>query len=103
VSGSAGWRSRHPADDSGDSVHHCRVGTSRSGRSKATPMISIRGHVDAAEDQGGAAIPDIALGDRRRLNAAGWPRVQANRPWLYRRTRTNGAPAAFWTSGSDRC
>jgi hypothetical protein len=64
-----------------DSVPNCRVGITRSGRSKAPVMISIRGPSMRRKLSG---VPQSAQKSRSAIeeerNAAGLPRVQAKSP-----------------------
>src|SRR6185312_8691258 len=80
-----------------DSVPNCRVGITRSGRSKAPVMISIRGPpmrrklsgVPQAEQKSRSAIDED-------LNEAGLPLVQVKSPFSMSAKDANGAPEAFW-------
>src|ERR1700710_1861850 len=80
-----------------DSVPYCRVGTSRSGRSKVPVMISIRGPSTRRKLKG---VPQAAQKSRiaieEDLNAAGWPRVQLKSACSISAKEANGAPEAFW-------
>src|SRR5439155_4720533 len=80
-----------------DSVPNCRVGTSRSGRSKAPVMISIFGPLMRRKLNG---VPQAAQKSRSAieedLNAAGLPRVQLKSACSMSANEANGAPDAFW-------
>src|SRR6266853_2990558 len=80
-----------------DSVPYCRVGTSRSGRSKLPVMISIRGPPMRRKLNG---VPQAAQKSRSAmeedLNAAGLPRVQLKSVCSMSAKEANGAPDAFW-------
>src|ERR1700751_1409456 len=80
-----------------DSVPYCRIGITRSGRSKAPVMISIRGPSIRRKLSG---VPQAAQKSRSAieedLNAAGLPRVQAKSSMLMSAKEANGAPEAFW-------
>src|SRR6185437_2649759 len=80
-----------------DSVPYCRVGTSRSGRSKVPVMISIRSPSMRRKLSGvpqSAQKSRIAIDEER--NAAGLPRVQAKSLFLISANDAKGAPEAFW-------
>src|ERR1700688_877304 len=80
-----------------DSVPNCRVGTTRSGRSKAPVMISIEGPSRRRKLSGvpqAAQKSRIAMVEER--NAAGVPRVQAKSAFSMSAKEANGAPDAFW-------
>src|SRR6476620_12635712 len=80
-----------------DSVPNCRVGTTRSGRSKVPVMISILGPsmrrklngVPQAEQKSRIAIEED-------WNDAGLPRVQLKLSFSMSAKEANGAPEAFW-------
>src|SRR6478672_7586811 len=80
-----------------DSVPYCRVGTTRSGRSNAPVMISIRGPPMRRKLNG---VPQAAQKSRSSieedLNAAGLPRVQLKYACSISAKEANGAPDAFW-------
>src|SRR5581483_10672566 len=80
-----------------DSVPYCRVGITRSGRSKVPVRISIRGPSMRRKLRG---VPQSRQKSRSAieedLNAAGLPRVQ-EKSFLSISTKVaNGAPDAFW-------
>src|SRR5258708_35451165 len=76
-----------------DSVPYCRVGTTRSGRSKAPVMISIEGPSRRRKLNG---VPQAAQKSRiatvEERNAAGLPRVQAKSAFLMSAKEAHGAP-----------
>src|ERR1700730_19355394 len=80
-----------------DSVPYCRVGTRRSGRSKAPVMISMRGPSRRRKLKG---VPQVAQKSRSAVeedrNVAGLPRVQAKSVFSISAKEANGAPEAFW-------
>src|SRR3954470_9036850 len=80
-----------------DSVPNCWVGITRSGRSNAPVMISIRGPPVRRKLSG---VPQSAQKSRsandEERNAAGLPRVQVKSPRSMSAKDANGAPAAFW-------
>src|SRR5215475_984195 len=80
-----------------DSVPYCRVGTTRSGRSNAPVMISIRGPPIRRKLRG---VPQAAQKSRSAmeedLNAAGVPRVQEKFSCSISAKEAKGAPDAFW-------
>src|SRR5438874_2583751 len=80
-----------------DSVPYCRVGTTRSGRSNAPVMISIRGPPIRRKLSG---VPQSAQKSRSAIeedwNAAGLPRVQEKSACSMSAKEANGAPDAFW-------
>src|SRR6478736_1738132 len=80
-----------------DSVPYCRVGTTRSGRSNAPVMISIRGPPMRRKLKG---VPQAAQKSRSAieedLKAAGLPRVQVKSACSMSAKEANGAPDAFW-------
>src|SRR5712672_2299853 len=86
-----------PTQPCRDSVPNCRVGTSRSGRSKAPVMISILGPPMRRKLRG---VPQAAQKSRSAIdeerNAAGFPRVQAKYSFGMSANEANGAPLAFW-------
>src|SRR6516164_11163971 len=80
-----------------DSVPYCRVGITRSGRSKVPVMISIRGPSMRRKLNG---VPQSAQKSRSAIeeerNEAGLPRVQAKSSFSMSANEANGAPDAFW-------
>src|SRR3569833_2388654 len=80
-----------------DSVPYCRVGTTRSGRSNAPVMISIRGPPIRRKLNG---VPQAAQKSRTAIeedwNEAGLPRVQAKSSCSMSAREAKGAPDAFW-------
>src|SRR5882757_5994113 len=80
-----------------DSVPYCRVGTSRSGRSKVPVIISIRGPSMTWKLSG---VPQAAQKSRSAigedLNDDGLLRVQAKSSCSMSAKEANGAPEAFW-------
>src|SRR6516164_5330873 len=80
-----------------DSVPYCRVGITRSGRSKVPVMISIRSPSMRRKLKG---VPQSLQKSRSAivedLNAAGLPRVQAKSLFSMSAKEANGAPDAFW-------
>ncbi len=86
---------RDPAEPG--SVPYCRIGTRRSGRSKAPVMISMRGPSMRPKLRGvpqAAQKPRSAIEEER--NAAGVPRVQLTSLRSKSANDANGAPLAFW-------
>src|SRR6478735_9871102 len=80
-----------------DSVPNCRVGITRSGRSKAPVMISIRSPSIRPKLSGvpqAAQKPRSAMEDERKND--GFPLVQAKSVLLMSAKEANGAPLAFW-------
>src|SRR6516162_2444279 len=80
-----------------DSVPYCRVGITRSGRSKAPVMISMRGPSMRRKLRG---VPQLAQKSRIAMeeewNEAGVPRVQLKSSFSISAKDANGAPEAFW-------
>src|ERR1700748_2704058 len=80
-----------------DSVPYCRIGITRSGRSKAPVMISIRGPSMRRKLSG---VPQAAQKSRSAieedLNEAGLPLVQVKSPFSMSAKEAKGAPEAFW-------
>src|ERR1700761_3477245 len=80
-----------------DSVPYCRVGITRSGRSKAPVMISMRGPSMRRKLKG---VPQSVQKSRiaidEDLNAAGLPLVQAKSTCSISAKEAKGAPEAFW-------
>src|ERR1700684_1745764 len=79
-----------------DSVPYCRIGTSRSGRSKAPVMISMRGPSMRRKLKG---VPQSRQKSRSAIveerNAAGSPRVQTKSLFSISAKEAKGAPGAF--------
>src|SRR3954469_5998636 len=86
-----------PTQPSRDSVPYCRVGITRSGRSKAPVMISILAPPMRRKLKG---VPQAAQKSRSAIdeerNAAGLPRVQEKCSFGMSANEANGAPLAFW-------
>src|SRR3954447_12866171 len=80
-----------------DSVPNCRVGITRSGRSKLPVRISILGPSMRRKLSG---VPQAAQKSRMAMeedwNEAGLPRVQAKSACSISAKEANGAPVAFW-------
>src|ERR1043165_3218321 len=86
-----------PTQPSRDSVPNCKVGTTRSGRSKAPVMISI---LELPMRRKLKGVPQAVQKSRIAIDddwyAAGLPRVQAKCSFLISANEANGAPLAFW-------
>src|ERR1700756_1393927 len=80
-----------------DSLPYCRVGTSRSGRSKAPVMISVRSPSMRRKLSG---VPQAAQKSRSAIEEErkddGCPLVQAKSVLLISAKEANGAALAFW-------